>query len=189
MKVSIGILAHNEATTIRNTLESLLQQAMFQPGDRPIELEIIGVPNGCRDHTADVMRQTFAHIITPPDYPQVTWRVCELAQPGKPNAWNHYVHEFADPQAEYLFLMDADIWFPDRHTLGAMLNLLEQEPHVWVAVDRPVKDVVLKPRKNLIDHISSLVQNFLAVAVQCGFVVSCIVRGHRYCNRSICQPS
>ncbi|MBE9030415.1 glycosyltransferase [filamentous cyanobacterium LEGE 11480] len=178
MKVSIGILAHNEATTIRKTLESLLQQTIFQPGERSLELEIVGVPNGCRDNTAEVMRRTFAGIINPVDYPQVTWKICELAQPGKPNAWNHYVHELADPQADYMFLMDADIWFPEPYTLGSMLNVLEQDPYIWVAVDRPVKDVVLKQNKNLIDHLSSFVSELSGSG---GAVWLC---GQLYCARA-----
>jgi Glycosyl transferase family 2 len=157
MKISIGMLAYNEASGIRDTLESFLQQSIFRSTDPAYEIEIIAVPNGCRDQTAAIMRETFDRLINPIDYPQVSWQVHELARPGKSNAWNHYVHQFSDPQAEYFFLVDADILFPDHHTLLPLLNLLEQDPTVDVAVDQPVKDVVLKPRKNLIDHLSTVI--------------------------------
>jgi glycosyltransferase involved in cell wall biosynthesis len=157
MKISIGMLAYNEASGIRQTLESFLQQSIFRSSDRGLEIEIIAVPNGCRDHTAEIMRQTLGQIVNPTDYPGVTWQVHELTRPGKSNAWNHFVHEFSDPKADYFFLVDADILFPDHHTLLPLLELLEREPQVGVAVDQPIKDVVLKSRKNLIEHLSSFV--------------------------------
>jgi Glycosyl transferase family 2 len=157
MKISIGMLAYNEASGIRNTLESFLQQSIFRSPTRSFEIEIIAVPNGCQDQTAAIMRETLGQMINPTDYPNVSWQVHELARPGKSNAWNHYVHQFSDPQAEYLFLVDADILFPDQHTLLPLLDLLERQPTVGVAVDQPVKDVVLKPHKNLIEHLSTVV--------------------------------
>jgi Glycosyl transferase family 2 len=157
MKISIGMLAYNEASGIRQTLESFLHQSIFRSAARGFEIEIIAVPNGCRDNTAEIMRQTLGQIVNPTDYPGVSWQVHELTRPGKSNAWNHFVHEFSDPKADYFFLVDADILFPDHHTLLPLLELLEREPQVGVAVDQPIKDVVLKSHKNLIEHLSSFV--------------------------------
>jgi hypothetical protein len=157
MKISIGMLAYNEAKGIRQTLESFLQQSIFQTHDRGWEVEIIAVPNGCRDNTAAMMRQTLGAIINPQDYPGVTWQVHELQRPGKSNAWNHYVHQFSDPQANYIFMVDADILFPDHDTLLPLLELLEQQPQVGVTVDQPVKDVLLKSNKTVLEHLSSFV--------------------------------
>jgi Glycosyl transferase family 2 len=157
MKISIGMLAYNEASGIRNTLESLLQQSIFRSAPADLEIEIIAVPNGCRDATAAIMHETLSQMINPTDYPQVQWQVHELTRPGKSNAWNHYVHQLSDPEAEYLFLVDADILFPDHHTLLPLLHLLFQQPAVGVAVDQPVKDLALKPHKTLIEHLSTVV--------------------------------
>lgn len=183
MKVSIGILAHNEASSIRRTLQSLLQQSLFQsfqmtPNTPPIELEIIGVPNGCSDNTAAIMHDTLSHIAPSAADHTLTWKICELPQPGKPNAWNHYVHEFSSRNADYLILMDADIWFPDRHTLSAMVHFLMQEKQVWVAVDRPVKDVVLKANKTVVEHLSNFVSELSGSG---GTVWLC---GQLYCARA-----
>lgn len=181
MKVSIGILAHNEAAGIHKTLESLLQQSIFDPrteGEATVEVEIIGVPNGCYDETPQVMRDSLTSLVPAEQHPAVTWQICELTQPGKPNAWNHYVHEFSQPDADYLILMDADIWFPDRHTLISMVNVLEQNAHVWVSVDRPVKDVLLKQNKNLAEHLSSFVSELSGSG---GAVWLC---GQLYCARA-----
>ncbi len=179
MKISIGMLAYNEASGIRQTLESFLQQSIFRSTDRQFEIEIIAVPNGCRDQTAAIMRQTLGQIINPTDYPRVTWQVHELTRPGKSNAWNHYVHQFSDPQAAYLFLVDADILFPDHHTLLPLLDLLERSPTVGVTVDQPIKNVVLKPHKNLIDHLSTVVSQLSGSS---GAAWLC---GQLYCARAV----
>jgi hypothetical protein len=157
MKISIGILAHNEAQTIPKTLESLFQQSLLQSSPSHWQIEVICVPNGCSDRTAAVARQSLDELAQANQNPQLTWQVCELTQPGKPNAWNCYVHQFADPTADYLILMDADIWFSQTKTMDYLVNLLESEPEVWVAVDRPIKDVMLKSRKNLVEYLSSFV--------------------------------
>jgi hypothetical protein len=166
MKVSIGILAHNEEKTLRKTLDSLFQQSLLQPGDQPLEIEIICVPNGCHDRTGEVAREIFTELAQTNEVielaegqcrKKVTWQVCELAQPGKPNAWNHYVHQFADPNSDYIMLMDADIWFDQTQTLTLLVDFLEQHPEVRVAVDQPIKDVILKTHKNLLEHLSTFV--------------------------------
>ena len=155
MIISIGILAHNEAASIHKTLESLFQQSLFKNQNHTIE--IICVPNGCSDRTADRSREVLTQLVSPDLSSTVTWDVCELAQPGKPNALNHYVHQFSDRQADYLILMDADIWFEQEKTLESLVDLLERESHVWVSVDQPIKDVISKPNKNLIEHLSTFV--------------------------------
>ena len=162
MKISIGILAHNEVISIHKTLKSLFQQSLFK--NRNHTIEIICVPNGCSDTTADRCREVLTQLVedinqdAAPDYLlNITWKVCELAQPGKPNALNHYVHQFSDRQADYLILMDADIWFAQEKTLESLVNLLEQKPDVWVAVDKPIKDVIFKTNKSLIEHLSTFV--------------------------------
>ena len=166
MKISIGILAHNEAASIHKTLESLFQQSLLKNriGTQNYDVEVICVPNGCTDHTADRCRDVLTQLAQRTNTevllgspPNVAWNVCELAQSGKPNALNHYVHQFSDRQADYLILMDADIWFAQEKTLESLVDLLERESHVWVAVDQPIKDVIFKPNKNLIEHLSTFV--------------------------------
>jgi glycosyltransferase involved in cell wall biosynthesis len=155
MKISIGILAHNEAASIHITLESLFQQSLFQSDQH--QIEVICVPNGCSDETAIVSGQILTRLMKQYAPRNTQWKICELTQPGKPNAWNHYVHNFSDPDADYLVLMDADIWFAQLETLDRMVGLLDREPEVWVAVDQPIKDVVLKKNKNPIEHLSTFV--------------------------------
>jgi Glycosyl transferase family 2 len=174
MKISIGILAHNEALSIEKTFDSLFQQSLFQASP-PLEIEIICVPNGCSDDTADVCRQVLEKQVL---QKTVTWQVSELTAPGKPNAWNHYIHEVAAADADYVFLMDADIWFNTPETLMAMVDLLQQQPSVWVAVDQPIKDVLLKAHKNPAEHLSVMVSELSGSGDQ---VWLC---GQLYCARA-----
>jgi len=154
--ISIGILAHNEAASIDRMLRSLLEQNLFLSEQDKFEIEIVIVPNGCTDDTAEIARATLTELNKELNNPQVQWRVCEFTQPGKCNAWNIYVHQLSSPKAKYLFLMDADIQLLDSQTLTSMVDVLERKSEAWVAVDRPIKDVALKPNKTLIESFSTL---------------------------------
>lgn len=154
MNVSIGILAYNESDSIGTTLESLFQQSLFTKPDSSSAIEILVVPNGCTDETAEISRVTLDKLVNQSAHPNVSWQVCEVEQPGKSNAWNRYVHDFSNPAADYLFLMDADIQFLETHTLRNMIHALETTPEAWVSTDVPVKDVALKDKKNLIERLS-----------------------------------
>ncbi|MBD0346438.1 MAG: glycosyltransferase family 2 protein [Coleofasciculus sp. Co-bin14] len=154
LNISIGILAHNESVSISTTLQSLFQQSLFKESDPPKSIEIIVVPNGCTDNTAEVSRTALTELVKQCAQPNVRDQVCEVDQPGKSNAWNLYVHKFSDPAADYLFLMDADIQFLDPNTLRNMIDCLEAAPDLWISVDKPVKDVSLKEKKNLIERLS-----------------------------------
>lgn len=154
--ISIGILAYNEAGQIGKALESLFEQSLFKHSILAKSLEVVVVPNGCTDDTAEIARYTLKDLLEQCPHPDIRWRVCEVEQPGKCNAWNHYVAKFSDPSADYLFLMDADIHFPQPDTLEQMLDTLAAAPEAWVAVDAPVKDVALKEKKNPIEWLSAL---------------------------------
>lgn len=175
LNISIGILAYNESSSIRTTLQSLFQQSLFSKLNPHEIIEIVVVPNGCTDETAAVSRATLDELVKHFPQPNVRWRVCEVEQPGKANAWNLYVHEFSDSAADYLFLMDADIQFLDSCTLHHMLNTLEATPNAWVCVDEPVKDVALKEKKNLMERLSA------SVSASGGATAIC---GQLYCGRA-----
>ena len=139
--VSIGIIAWNEAEVIGATLGSLLQQDLFaELGRRGETAEIICIANGCTDGTAAIARSVLE---THPGPLFASGRVVELAERGKLNAWNRFVHNFSARRAPLLILMDADIVFREPETLRRMCGLLETHPGVSVAVDRPVKDIAL----------------------------------------------
>lgn len=177
VKVSIGILAWNEAEHIERTIRSLFEQSIFA-GDREsaAELEIICVPNGCEDDTADVTEKVFEECAKNCPHPSLTTRTCEVEKAGKSNAWNEFVHDFSDQSADYLFLMDADIVFPDPDTFSNMIEALDHAPSAHVSVDLPVKDLTFKKRKGIIDRLSLSISQLN----EAGPVHIC---GQLYCGR------
>ncbi|MBD2690457.1 glycosyltransferase family 2 protein [Anabaena catenula] len=177
MKISIGILAYNEVEEIAATLHSLFHQSIFQEAHANIEIEVVVVPNGCTDDTAAIAQTTLQELKKSTQNPSVSWRICNVEEAGKPNAWNLYVHQFSRPDADYMFLMDADIQFLESKTLYKMIQTLEQTPDAWVSVDKLVKDVALKPKKNLMEKLS------VAVSGASG-AKSAWICGQLYCGRT-----
>jgi len=177
LKISIGILAYNEVEEITTTLHSLFDQSIFQDANANIEIEIVVVPNGCTDDTAAIAQTTLQELEKSSNNPSISWRICNIEEAGKPNAWNLYVHQFSHPDADYLFLMDADIQFLEMQTLYSMMQTLEKTPDAWVSVDTLVKDVALKPKKNLMEKLS------VAVSGASG-AKSAWICGQLYCGRT-----
>ena len=147
MKISIGILAWNEQSSIHTTIKSLLEQTLITGGDH--EVELICVPNGCSDNTAQVARQALS--AAPPC---LQWRVEELSTPGKTNAWNVFIHELSNPHAELFFLVDADIRIQEKDALSNMVAALTATPNLFTCSDRPIKHIALKKHPSLLDRIS-----------------------------------
>ncbi len=154
--VSIGIIAWNEEQGIGKMLESLFQQTLFyEIGRRGQRCEIICVTNGCTDRTPEVVAELFA--IQSREHPEAqhfTCRVMNVAQRGKINAWNRFVHSFSARDSKFLFLMDADILMHPRETLWNMVTTLQRNREASVSVDLPVKDISLKRRKTFWDRLS-----------------------------------
>lgn len=160
MLISIGILAYNEENVIERTLSSLFAQTVFlNPlnDDDDVSWEVIVVPNGCSDDTSNKASQALEHLTASKALGNVTWSVREIAEAGKSNAWNRFVHDFSSPKAELIVMIDADIEFGDPGTISNCISTLLADTHAVVAVDLPLKDVVKKTRKTLIEKFSLLV--------------------------------
>ncbi len=176
MKLSIGILAHNESDLIADSLQSLGQQSLLTSLGEKHSVEIIVVANGCSDNTADLARNTlkqigFIHQTS------LSWRVCEVKEAGKSNAWNLFVHQFSAPDADFFCLMDADIKLHNYQTLAKMIEVLVKNPEYWIALDRPIKDIELKENKSWIDKLSVAVSQ----SSNAGQLYIC---GQLYCGRA-----
>lgn len=171
---SIGILAHNEENQIVKTLNSLRQQTVFQPDSPYSKIEVVVVPNGCSDRTDQICEWIFKTEAWTSLAPQVTCRVEVLAEAGKSNAWNAYIHGISDADAKYIFLMDADIEFNEPQTLERMLANLESTPEAWVAIDQPIKDVQIRKTKGLMSNLSAQVSDK---------DTSKVITGQLYCGR------
>jgi glycosyltransferase involved in cell wall biosynthesis len=155
--ISICILAHNESRTIRQTLYSLFKQSLFQESNSQNVIEIIVVPNGCTDDTAEITRTELNKLVAQCPNNNVKWQVCEVAKPGKSNAWNLFVHQFSDPNADFLIFMDADIEFIEKTTLQSLFETLKTKSEAWVALDSPVKHIAFKKNKTPLEKLSVLI--------------------------------
>ncbi len=177
MRISLGIMAWNEAEIIATSLKSLFEQSLLkQLTDLKAHFEIVVVPNACTDNTADIARTALESLAAPFPPETLSWQVHVLPEPGKANAWNHYVHDFADPHADYLVLMDADITFSNPETLASMVAALERNPEALVSTDLPQKHILFKKRKTLFDRISLAVGQMTQAA-------PAQITGQLYCAR------
>jgi glycosyltransferase involved in cell wall biosynthesis len=153
VKISIGILAHNEEDGIGATLQSLAGQSLIHnPSSRfP---EIVVVANGCTDRTVQQAANTLAQLAERGLLQKAKTRIVDVPEPGKANAWNHFVHQFSDATAQYVVMMDADIRFLHPRTLDSLVDVLEEHPGANASVDKRVKDVAAKPKKAWKDRLS-----------------------------------
>jgi hypothetical protein len=176
---SLGIMAWNEEASIRQTLESLFQQSVFQKlALRHERCELFCIANGCTDRTVTVAGDLFRQLTREHPYAQViTARVVDIPEPGRNNAWNHFVHEFSAPETRFIYLMDADIVFHHRDTLYNLLATLEWDPRACVSSGRQHKSIEFKKRKSLRDRIS------LATSDMTGTLKGCF-SGQLYCMRA-----
>jgi len=177
--VSIGIIAWNEEEAIEAALQSLWQQSLFsQISRRGLRAEIICVANGCTDQTAATARRFFERIKKDPVAGSVSCRVVEISERGKNNSWNLFVHSLSATHAAALFLMDADIVIQGEETFWNMHCALEASPPASVAVDQPLKDIALSPRKSLCERISIATSGMTRMA-------QAQLSGQLYCIRTL----
>ncbi len=137
-------------------------------------VELVCVPNGCTDRTADEARQAFArHPLGEPYHRAVS----DCPRAGKAGAWNAFVHDASDPRADYLFLLDADISFDSDDVLEKLFERLERDPVAVVATDQPVKAIRnTRARLSLKDRAS------LGASAQAATVDA--ISGQLYCGRA-----
>ena len=160
MLISIGILAWNEEKVIKKTLVSLFEQSVFKKQSTDtvpkIDWEIIVVPNGCSDNTAKISNKTLSALTNETQGVKIDFKVHEIKEPGKSNAWNCYIHEFSNKKSDFILMLDADIEFNEPDTILNTIKELEQNTHAVVAVDLPLKDAVKKRKKTFIEWISTM---------------------------------
>lgn len=159
MSISIGVLAYNESESISKAIDSIFCQSIFQNHkygtNRFGFVELVIVPNGCADSTAEVSQEVISEAMVSESVGAwVRARVEPIARPGKENAWNRFVHEFSDPDAHYLILIDGDVELENSYVLETLVQCLEENPSVHVAGGRPVKHIEKKINKSIADRIS-----------------------------------
>lgn len=149
LRVSIGVLAHDEEERIAATLDSILAQDLLCAEHH---VEVVVVANGCTDATVARAEQALAEV----SREHVTTRVVDDPVPGKARAWNRFVHELSDREVDYLILADGDIELTGTHVLTSLVETLERDAHAIVSTDRPVKDVVAHGGGGALGRLSAL---------------------------------
>lgn len=119
-KISIGIIAHNEASSIREVLSDVLNQTALKSGK--FSVEVLVIANGCTDNTAE-LTESFLCSARKPD--NVEYRIIREEIPSKTNAWNVFVHKEQSTDSEYTVLMDADIRITQPKLIENFVEYLE----------------------------------------------------------------
>ena len=177
--LSLGIPAWNEEKTVGPALESLFRQSLFSKlNQRAGCCEIVFLANGCTDRTSAIAENIFTEqAARHPHRAAFFCRSLELQERGKIPAWNSFVHQLSEPEARYLFLMDADILIEGPETLWNMITTLEMNPDAAIATDRPKKSISGKLKKSWSERLSL----GAAQVTQAGEAQLC---GQLYCIRS-----
>lgn len=156
MLITIGILAHNEAERIGQTIESLFSQSVFLEPSRieAARWQIVVVPNGCTDRTAEHAKRALQAAVEHTPHPNVGFVIDILDRPGKSNAWNELIHRVADIDTDFFVMMDADIEFGHPDTIANSITTLLATPSALVVVDKPLKDFTRRSNLNVLERIS-----------------------------------
>ena len=152
LTLCIGILARNEEAGIVGVINDLGKQTLVLDGEVAVQVHVVA--NACTDRTVEVARRAFDE--GPFAELGVGTTVHDLAQGGKSNAWNEFVHRIAPASADFLIFLDGDIRIPERHSLKLMLDRLAALPQAVVAVDRSVKDIEFESPRGLVEKLIKL---------------------------------
>jgi glycosyltransferase involved in cell wall biosynthesis len=158
---TIAVRAWNEEAAIRATLDSLLQQSLFEVLSKRQEgCEVLGIANGCIDRTAGIAAEAFEE--EQPTHPLAsafTRRVAEIAKAGRNNTWNAFIQSLSHRGDQVPSLMHSDIVFSRADTLANMYAALLNKPRTCIASDRQHKETGFKNKKSLRDRISLATSN------------------------------
>ena len=181
MRISIGIVAWNEAESIRMTIESLFSQRLFRRHHEGLEgIEVMVLANGCTDGTQTVARSALALQLDICPLKYVVGQVCELPGPDRPGAWNKFIHHLANPDSDYIVMMDADIYFNNPDAIWKLVEALEQDPQACAASSRGIKDVATLKRKGLFNQMCLVMTDM----IQRASAPRPCLTGGCYCGRS-----
>lgn len=153
VRLAALVFAKNEAASIPVLIAQLKQQTLFHRDNIVIDVHVVA--NGCTDNTAQSATDASPQLAAT----NANLTVHDLKQGGKSRSWNIAVHDFVDRQAELLLFIDSDIKFCSETILDELVTKLVDTTNASACSGYPVKDILLKNRKSLLDRFSLAVSS------------------------------
>jgi len=149
MRLTVAIIARNEAANIGRTIASLAGQDLL--GMSGISTDLIVLANGCTDDTIGVARQAVDRWLEGRLRHAV---LVDTPVGGKSRAWNRVVHELAAPDTDLFLFLDADIELSGPRVCRELVEQLLHDGHAVACTGRPLKRIARKQRKSLAEKMS-----------------------------------
>jgi glycosyltransferase involved in cell wall biosynthesis len=185
MKLSVGVVAWNEETSIVAALQSILKQTLFRNArSLGVETELIVVANGCTDRTVEVTTAFFEKMRG--EFPKISGvrlRLEDVPEAGFANAWNLLAHTYTRPDADYIYFVNADIVIAQPGAFESMLNELQKNKELQVVSPAGRKHIEAAKCKTLCDRLNLAVTRFTEKNQ------TAQVRGHCFCARAAAMRS
>jgi len=192
VRISLAVLAYNEESGIADTIGSIAKQSLVQDLPRDWTLELVCVPNGCRDRTAEVASHAIDDLLRSCRSAGVSARVDVIDRASKENAWNEFVHRISRRDAEFLIFMDGDVRLVHQDSLRNMIEALRAHPQAYVCGARTIKHLEGKSRRTLMERFSmaatGLRSNWISASGLVGFA-GCLYAARSAACRRLRLPS
>lgn len=165
VRISIGLVAWNEAVSIGLTIESIFSQNLLRRHHEGVErIELAILANGCTDDTIAVADAALRKHLASCRLGYVTATVYDLPGPDRPGAWNEFVHRISSKQSDYIVMMDSDIYFDNPDSLWNLVNGLQEDPSAYASATSAIKDVAQQKRKSLLDRACLVMTDMMRTA-------------------------
>ena len=149
------MVAWNEEGSVDLAIKSVYAQTIFSVYREGLEsVKLFVLANGCTDNTVEVANRATQKYLQKCPLSYVFADVREFERPGKAITWNNFVHEVSDKDADYLFMMDADVVINNEETCWCLIESLENDHYAFASTATAVKDLALKKNKTILDRIS-----------------------------------
>ena len=185
LKLSVGVVAWNEESSIAAALESILKQTIFRnAAGSGFETELIVIANGCTDSTVEVTDAFFEKARR--DFPEngaVRLRLEIVPEAGFANAWNLLVHTTSRSDADFIYFVNADIIIDQPEAFEWMLNELQKDSIMQVVSPVGRKHIEAAKCKTFCDRLNLAVTRFTEKNQ------TAQVRGHCFCARAAAMRS
>jgi glycosyltransferase involved in cell wall biosynthesis len=185
LKLSVGVVAWNEESSIAAALESILKQTVFRNAkELGFEAELIVIANGCTDNTVEVTDEFFEKARREfPENGPVRLRLEIVPEAGFANAWNLLAHTYSRPDADFIYFVNADIVIDQPEAFEWMLNELQKDSGMQVVSPVGRKHIEAAKCKTFCDRLNLAVTRFTEKNQ------TAQVRGHCFCARAAAMRS